>query len=312
MSEETALVPKQKLSEVMASELGMDSTEFRNVIKHTVMPSANVTNEHITAFLVLAKQYDMNPFSENIHAFPNKGGVKLIVGYDGYIQVANRNPTFQGFELHEEVDDQGNMVRVGCQIFRSDREHNPIFWEYMAECKRNTDPWKQFPKRMLRNKAIMQAVRAAYGTANFIDTDEARDMGFDQHGKELKEINPEGSGTDLEKRLETAAEEVKLMMDEEKKQEETNGSESEVKHLVQAAEEIVTKDVETKSGTVPFEVGESPKEIAKNKIGNYTRKRDLEAYLKAGEKLKWPAIMSEADVKDLVQFGKEKLKTFDV
>ena len=192
MSEETALVPKQKLSEVMASELGMDSTEFRNVIKHTVMPSANVTNEHITAFLVLAKQYDMNPFSENIHAFPNKGGVKLIVGYDGYIQVANRNPTFQGFELHEEVDDQGNMVRVGCQIFRSDREHNPIFWEYMLECKRNTDPWKQFPKRMLRNKAIMQAVRAAYGTANFIDTDEARDMGFDQHGKELKEINPEG------------------------------------------------------------------------------------------------------------------------
>ena len=287
MNEETALVPKQKLSEVMASELGMDSTEFRNVIKHTVMPSANVTNEHITAFLVLAKQYDMNPFSENIHAFPNKGGVKLIVGYDGYIQVANRNPTFQGFELHEEVDDQGNMVRVGCQIFRSDREHNPIFWEYMAECKRNTDPWKQFPKRMLRNKAIMQAVRAAYGTANFIDTDEARDMGFDQHGKELKEINPEGSGTDLEKRLETAAEEVKLMMDEEKKQ------------------------VETKSGPVTIEVGPTPKEIVMEKIEHYTKKKDLEAYLKSGEKVKWPAQFNSEDVKDLVTFAKDRLENFD-
>ena len=102
------------------------------------------------------------------------------------------------------------------------------------------------------------------------------------------------------------------MMDEEQKQDKTNGSESEVKHLVQAAEEIVTKDVETKSGTVPFEVGETPKVIAKNKIENYTRKRDLEAYLKAGEKIKWPAIMSEADVKDLVKFGQEKLNTFDV
>ncbi len=321
MSEETALVPKPKLSEVMASELGMDSTEFRNVIKHTVMPSASVTNEHITAFLVLANQFGMNPFSDQVHAFPHKGGVKLIIGYDGFIQVANRNPQFEGFELHEETNDKGDLLRVGCQIFRADRKHHPIIWEYMAECKRGTDPWKNFPNRMLRNKAVMQGVRAAFGTASLMDKDEALDMGYDQKKGDYIDHDEKESGEDLETRLEEAIEKRTNQRTEnapeyatkyEAPNLETNEEEIEDENLVGTIVENVTKEVETKDGTVPFEVGPTPKEIVINKIDSFVKKTELEKYLKAGEKLKWPAQFNTEDVKDLVNIGKQRLETFDV
>ena len=43
----------------------------------------------------------------------------------------------------------------------------------MAECKRNTDPWRQWPNRMLRHKATIQAARYAFGFSGIADPDEA-------------------------------------------------------------------------------------------------------------------------------------------
>jgi phage recombination protein Bet len=299
---------KQRLSEMMASDLGMDDQEFRNVIKHTVMPSPNVTNEHITAFLVLANQFGMNPFSDQIHAFPNKGGgVKLIVGYDGFVEVANRNHNYEGFELFEDFNDKDELVRVGCQIFRSDRKHNPVIWEYMDECKRNTDPWKQFPKRMLRNKAVMQAVRAAFGSASLIDKDEARDMGYDQSKGDYINHDDVDVENDLVDRLQSAAEETKKELDEEKNQDETKVIAAEADNQVESSEENITKEVETKSGPVTIEVGQSPFEIVMDKIDNYKKKKDLEAYLKKGEVVIWPAQFKEDDVKQLVAYAHDRL-----
>jgi phage recombination protein Bet len=299
---------KQRLSEMMASDLGMDDQEFRNVIKHTVMPSPNVTNEHITAFLVLANQFGMNPFSDQIHAFPNKGGgVKLIVGYDGFVEVANRNHNYEGFELFEDFNDKDELVRVGCQIFRSDRKHNPIIWEYMDECKRNTDPWKQFPKRMLRNKAVMQAVRAAFGSASLIDKDEARDMGYDQSKGDFIDHDDVNVENDLVDRLKTAAEETKKELDEKKNQDETKVIAAEADNQVESSEENITYEIDTKEGTVTIEFDDSPLSKAKQKIDSFKKKKDLEAYLKKGEVVIWPAQFKENDVKQLVQYAHDRL-----
>ena len=43
----------------------------------------------------------------------------------------------------------------------------------MNECRRNTDPWKQWPSRMLRHKATIQAARYAFGFSGIVDQDEA-------------------------------------------------------------------------------------------------------------------------------------------
>lgn len=318
-------VKRERLSEIMAAEYQMDDEEFRKVIKNTVMPNPNVTNEHITAFLVLAKEYEMNPFSEQIHAFPHRNGIKLIVGYDGYIQVANRQPTYEGFELTEDFNDKDDLVRVGCQIFRSDRKHNPVIYEYMTECKRSTDAWKQMPKRMLRNKAVMQSIRAAYGLTNLIDRDEAGDMGYDATG--VKIVNDEKEGEDLEaKLLEAAAGKGKKKGVEDapkhapKKQ--SKESQNPVKtqsdapgtydpDLRYAEGETVSREIETRDGPVTMEIGPtppSPMELAIRKISSFTRRRDLEAHLKVGKAMKWPAQFTEAEVKDLASIAEDRLK----
>ena len=293
----------KKMSELVAREYNMDPSEFRDIIAETVMPSSSVKPAHITAFLSLAKQFELNPFSDQIHAFPHKGGVKLIVGYDGWIHIANRSASFQGMQLHESLNDNHEMVRIGCQIFRSDREHHPIIWEYMEECKRNTEPWNKFPNRMLRTKAIMQAIRAAFGTASLIDEDEAIDMGFDRHGKEIKVVN---NNEDLETRLLAAAAEKneKPILFQS-----GDGSIPDVQlyNVEEPKEETVIKDIETKDGTIPFEIGESPLETAIKKIGNYKRKRDLEAYLKVSKQVKWPAVFTEEQMDQLQKIGTDRL-----
>ena len=48
--------------------------------------------------------------------------------------------------------------------------------EYFAECKRNTDPWNQMPRRMLRHKAIIQCGRIAFGFSGIYDPDDAEYM----------------------------------------------------------------------------------------------------------------------------------------
>ena len=61
-------------------------------------------------------------------------------------------------------------------VYRKDRTHATKVTEYFAECFRPTEPWRQFPRRMLRHKAVKEAVRVAFGISGITDEDEARDI----------------------------------------------------------------------------------------------------------------------------------------
>ncbi len=56
------------------------------------------------------------------------------------------------------------------------REHPIRVPERYSECKRETDPWRTMPFRMLRHKAFMQAARVAFSLGGLFDEDEARDV----------------------------------------------------------------------------------------------------------------------------------------
>jgi hypothetical protein len=60
-----------------------------------------------------------------------------------------------------------------CIIYRKDRSHPIKVTEWMDECKRNTEPWKVSPKRMLRHKALIQCARLAFGYTGIYEPDEA-------------------------------------------------------------------------------------------------------------------------------------------
>jgi phage recombination protein Bet len=167
------LPAKKSLLTTMASKYNMDPDVFKNTIKATVMPN-NATNEQMAAFLLVANQYDLNPVTKEIHAFPARGGgVTPVVGIDGWINLAQRRPEFDGMQFEFDKDETGAVESCTCRVYRKDRGRPIVITEYMDECKRPTDPWRSHPRRMLRHKAAIQAIRYAFGFSGIKDEDDA-------------------------------------------------------------------------------------------------------------------------------------------
>jgi phage recombination protein Bet len=153
-----------------------DSAELLPVMKQTAFRGQQVSDAQMSALLIVANQYRLNPWTKEIYAFPDKGGIVPVVGVDGWARIINEHPQFDGMEF--EQDDEA----CTCRIYRKDRKHAVAVTEYMAECKRNTQPWQSHPRRMLRHKATIQCARLAFGFAGIYDQDEAeriveKDMG---------------------------------------------------------------------------------------------------------------------------------------
>lgn len=153
-----------------------DTGELVSVLKATAFKGP-VTDAQMSALLIVANQYQLNPWTKEIYAFPDKNnGIVPVVGVDGWARIINGNPAFDGMEFREDADS------CTCIIYRKDRAHPVAVTEYMAECKRGTGPWQSHPRRMLRHKATIQCARMAFGFAGIYDQDEAeriaeRDMG---------------------------------------------------------------------------------------------------------------------------------------
>ena len=171
--EEAVAKPDEKLSVIayMANKYGMEKKAFEAVIKNTIMPG-NVKNEEFVSFLSVAKEYNLNPLTKEIYAFPSKGGgIQPIVSIDGWSRIINDHPQADGIEFSDNLN--GSSVEsIECRIYRKDRTKPITATEYMVECKRNTEPWSKWPRRMLRHKALIQCARYAFGFSGIYDKDE--------------------------------------------------------------------------------------------------------------------------------------------
>ena len=162
------------LVSIMAKQYMMEPKQFYATIQRTILPNPDASVEQVSAFLVVANQYGLNPFTREIFAFPAKsGGIQPVVSIDGWVKIMNSHPAFNGMAFHDEINADGELVSITCKIYRKDRANSTDAVEYMDECKRDTQPWKQWPRRMLRHKATIQAARYAFGFAGIIDPDEA-------------------------------------------------------------------------------------------------------------------------------------------
>ena len=173
------------LSNQLAQKLDIQGSgqDLVSALKATAF-KGNVNDSQMIALLVIANQYGLNPWTKEIYAFPQSGGIVPIVGVDGWLRIINSHPQFDGMEF--EQDDE----KCTCTIYRKDRTRPTSVTEYLSECKRNTDPWKQHAKRMLRHKAMMQCARYAFGLA-LNDHDDANDI-------IEKDITPHNDATDVD------------------------------------------------------------------------------------------------------------------
>jgi phage recombination protein Bet len=162
----TALVVQQ--ASKLAGLFNIPETgDLVNVLKATAF-KGQVSDAQMSALLIVANQYRLNPWTKEIYAFPDQNnGIVPVVGVDGWSRIINENPMFDGMDF--EQDDE----KCTCIIFRKDRSHPTRVTEYLSECKRGVKPWQSHPKRMLRHKAMIQCARLAFGYVGIFDQDEA-------------------------------------------------------------------------------------------------------------------------------------------
>lgn len=179
-------------------DMGADGSDLIETLKATAF-KGEVTNAQMTALMVVANQYGLNPWTKEIYAFPDKNnGIVPVVGVDGWARIINDNPQFDGMDFAQSDE----MVRmpgansdapawIECAMYRKDRTRPVIIREYLDEVYREpfkgkfgpvTGPWQTHPKRFLRHKAMIQCARMAFGYGGIFDQDEAeriteRDMG---------------------------------------------------------------------------------------------------------------------------------------
>ena len=168
------------------------SPELYEVLKTTAFKDAN--DAQLSALLIVAKQYGLNPWCKEIYAFPDKkNGIIPVVSVDGWARIINSNAVFDGMEFNfsaEMVTMDGAASSAPawteCVIHRKDRAHPTIVREYLDEIYRapfkgkgqNGDyevkgPWQTHPKRFSRHKAMIQCARMAFGFGGIYDQDEA-------------------------------------------------------------------------------------------------------------------------------------------
>lgn len=179
-SNAVAIQPRPTLLGKMASRFNMDPQVFEQVVRSTVMPEKH-NNEQFAALMMVAHEYNLNPVVKEIYAFPAKGGgIVPIVSIDGWLNLINSHPQFDGFDVEFQDADNGDPISCTVRMYRKDRTRPVVVTEYFSECYRNTDPWKM-KHRMLRHKAVIQAARYCFGFSGIYEEDE---------GERMKDITP--------------------------------------------------------------------------------------------------------------------------
>ncbi|OYQ85107.1 phage recombination protein Bet [Wohlfahrtiimonas chitiniclastica] len=163
--------------------LNIKGDELITALKNTAFKTKDeISDEQMMSLLIVANQHNLNPWTKEIYAFPDKSGIVPIVGVDGWSRIINSHPQFDGLDFEQDAES------CTCIIYRKDRSHPIKVTEWLEECRRPPfegvnqktnktykidGPWQSHPKRMLRHKAMIQCARLAFSFTGIYDQDEA-------------------------------------------------------------------------------------------------------------------------------------------
>jgi phage recombination protein Bet len=183
------------------------SEELYNVLKATAF-KGDVSDAQLSALLIVANQYGLNPWTKEIYAFPDKkAGIIPVVSVDGWARIINSHPAFDGMDFEfapTMITMEGTGIQAPewtqCVMHRKDRAHPTTIREYLDEIYRapfkNAEkgyvvagPWQTHPKRFSRHKAMIQCARMAFGFGGIYDDDEAERIAANG-APAMKQIDP--------------------------------------------------------------------------------------------------------------------------
>ena len=207
-----------------AERYGFREDELLNTLAQTAFRQHNgsvPTREQMLSLLAVADSYDLNPFIRQVYGLSDRrGGVLPVISVDGWLQIMNSNPQSDGVEfsypdelIQFDEDMKPCHPWVECSVHRKDRKHAIRVREYLDELyrpivikngKKFPGPWQTCPKRMLRHRSQIQAIRIAYGLSGLFEPDEAEQILETQMGEpvpDLREVESKSAvpGSDKEK-----------------------------------------------------------------------------------------------------------------
>lgn len=186
MTAEIATLPSApSLVTKIAGRYGVDANKLLGTLKATAFrqkEGVQISNEQMMALLVVADQYQLNPFTKEIYAFEDRGAIVPIVSVDGWSRIINSHQNLDGIEFRYSENvvtpPGGKPCPEWCEavIHHKDRSRPTVVREYLDEVYRAptrfSGPWQTHTKRFLRHKALIQAARVAFGFSGIYDQDE--------------------------------------------------------------------------------------------------------------------------------------------
>jgi len=147
------------VSQAAAPALDYNDPRLIATIKATV--AKGFTDPELAMFIGHCKGTGLNPFKREIWGIKASDKVQILTGINGYYEIANRHPAFDGIEV-EVVEDGKQIIKAVARVYRKDRSRPAVAEAYMAEYGKSYGNWKTMPRLMLSKCAESMALRKSF------------------------------------------------------------------------------------------------------------------------------------------------------
>jgi hypothetical protein len=116
----------------------------------------------------LADRLGLDPLERDLIALEQKEPFPPSLGFmitlDGWVKLLHRHPRFRGLNFEEgPSDEHGLPLWVACSVFWEGFTCPWVVREWASEHRSLHESWLNYPRRMLRHKALTQCARLALG-----------------------------------------------------------------------------------------------------------------------------------------------------
>lgn len=137
------------------------------LIKQYICPGQNPTETEMKLFMELCRHQKLNPFLREVYLIKyGTSPAQIVVGKEGFLKRANRDPRYKGHAVHCTVGPDGltATAKVYKEGFTIPIEVEVDFAEYCSKDKQGKPKnlWASKPKTMLKKVALCQALREAF------------------------------------------------------------------------------------------------------------------------------------------------------
>lgn len=146
-----------------------DDSKMIATLKQTVAVGLN--NEEFQLFSQFCKATGLNPFKKEIWAIKAGGRLQLMTGINGFFEMANRNPQFDGYEsgligkngeLLSGAYPGSDFIGAWAKVYRKDRRIPTEGIAMLSEYDKGQGNWPKMKRVMILKCAESVALRKSF------------------------------------------------------------------------------------------------------------------------------------------------------